>query len=159
MTTYILRDGQGIVDETIQAADLAEARDMARQWAEDGAWDTSSGPVWEDVTIWTVDEDGERDEHVDTVTVQIDPEEFVCSEDEHDWQSPHSIVGGIKENPGVWGNGGGVIITECCMHCGCARVTDTWAQRRDTGEQGLTSVSYERGRFTEALAELAGEDA
>ena len=52
-----------------------------------------------------------------------------CSEDEHDWQRPHHIVGGIKDNPGVWGKGAGVEITECCMHCGDRRVTTTNVQR------------------------------
>lgn len=78
----------------------------------------------------------------DQYTVTREPDECGCSGDEHDWRSPLSVVGGIAENPGVWGNGGGVIITEVCRHCGCYRVTDTWAQRPDNGMQGLTSVEY-----------------
>ena len=34
------------------------------------------------------------------------------------------------------------MITEVCAQCGRYRVTDTWAQCRDTGEQGLRSVTY-----------------
>jgi hypothetical protein len=40
------------------------------------------------------------------------------------------------------GHGGGVIIREVCAHCGKYRVTDTWAQRMDTGAQGLEAVEY-----------------
>ena len=40
------------------------------------------------------------------------------------------------------GHGGGVIIREVCAHCGAYQVTDTWAERSDTGEQGLRSVKY-----------------
>lgn len=85
-----------------------------------------------------------RDSH----KVAIEPAEPACSHGEgHDWQSPVEIVGGIDENPGVRGSGGGVIIDECCMHCGCQRQTDTWAQDRTDGEQGLTSVTYRVGHY------------
>jgi hypothetical protein len=72
----------------------------------------------------------------------VDPEEPDCSAADHDWCSPIEVVGGIDSNPGVWGHGGGVKITEVCRHCGGYRITDTWAQRQDTGEQGLESVEY-----------------
>lgn len=42
------------------------------------------------------------------------------------------------------GHGGGVIAHETCATCGLVRVTDTWAQRRDTGEQGFRAVTYRR---------------
>lgn len=46
-------------------------------------------------------------------------------------KAPHEVVGGLKENPGVRGNGGGIIMTEVCQHCGLYRVTDTWDQSLD----------------------------
>jgi len=77
-------------------------------------------------------------------TIEIEPREPDCEDGQtHDWQSPHEVVGGLEENPGVHGHGGGVVITEICAHCGLYRVTDTWAQDRETGEQGLTSVAYQ----------------
>jgi hypothetical protein len=82
-----------------------------------------------------------------SVRVTINPDAPECSEVEHDWQSPIELVGGIKENPGVWGHQGGVIVHEVCMNCGCGKTTDTWAQDRNSGEQGLTSVEYESGKF------------
>jgi hypothetical protein len=57
------------------------------------------------------------------------------------------LVGGIEENPGVWGHGGGVVINEACVRCGCGRTTDTWAQDPSTGRQGLESVAYEEGAY------------
>lgn len=78
-------------------------------------------------------------------TIDIDPPEPDCvrGRDDHEWASPHDVLGGVAENPGVWGHGGGVVIREVCRHCGAYRETDTWAQDPGTGQQGLTSVSYE----------------
>lgn len=87
----------------------------------------------------------------DSRDITAEPSEPSCTEDAHDWRSPVEIVGGIRENPGVWGHGGGVVIHEVCMHCGCGRTTDTWAQHASTGEQGLTSVSHDPGEYVEAL--------
>lgn len=129
-----------MVSDTLAAA--------AREYVEDGDWgDDRSETSW--VTIyawrrWTLG-DVEIDEERDSFDVEIEPEEPECDgEHEHDWCSPYAVVGGIRENPGVWGHGGGVIIHEICRHCGCLRTTDTWAQNPETGEQGLRAVSYER---------------
>lgn len=79
----------------------------------------------------------------ETHTIEIAPTKPDCADGEsHDWQSPYCVVGGLRENPGVSGHGGGVICTEVCRHCGCYQVTDTWAQNSATGEQGLRSVEY-----------------
>lgn len=94
-----------------------------------------------------LDEAGDLDvdhgEERERITVALDPEEPDCSDDEHDWQSPYGLLGGIKENPGVWGNGGGVVIRQVCARCGRYRITDTWAQNPVSGVQGLESVAYE----------------
>jgi len=42
----------------------------------------------------------------------------------------------------VMGSGGGVCYVETCSLCGARRHVDTWAQNPETGEQGLTSISY-----------------
>lgn len=101
---------------------------------------------WFDVRTWLLglDEDGDEVEVGEAyVTVRIDPDEPRCIEgEEHDWQSPLEVVGGIEENPGVIGHGGGVICKRVCAKCGRYRLTDSWAQRSDTGEQGLDSVEY-----------------
>lgn len=74
--------------------------------------------------------------------------------EDHDWQAPYGIVGGIEDNPGCWGHGGGVVYHEVCMRCGLTRTTDTWAQRPDNGEQGLTAVSYDADKFRAEWAEF-----
>lgn len=83
------------------------------------------------------------DTHLRWETVRVDPPEPECLDGYgHDWRAPYEVVGGFKDNPGVWGSGGGVLIKEVCAHCGMYRLTDTWAQNPDTGEQGLEAVIY-----------------
>lgn len=89
------------------------------------------------------------------VKITLEPDEPDCKDDkDHDWRSPIEIVGGIEENPGVWGHGGGVYITEVCMNCGTEKLTDTWAQDMSDGEQGLDSVSYEIGKYADEILKL-----
>jgi len=145
---WTLRDCESGVTEQQDPCTLMEAREAADSWARGGDYDVES-TIWVDVAI--VSPTGEIEE---TVTIAIDPDEPSCagrreSHREHDWQSPIEIVGGISENPGVWGHGGGVTIREVCMRCGCGRFTDTWAQRPDTGEQGLTSISYTESEYVQ----------
>ena len=122
----------------ISADDIDEALEEARSNVDRSNY-TCEGTIWIDVEVVDI-VTGENG----AATVMLEPEEPDCVDGhDHDWQSPYSVLGGIKDNPGVWGHGGGVIIKECCAHCGAYRVTDTWAQRQDTGEQGLTSVEYE----------------
>lgn len=138
--------GQG-GDKTYRACSLADALDEAIDWARDGDWDTSRGTVH-----CTVEVSCELTGEEDSAHVSIDQDEPDClSGEDHDWQSPYEIVGGCKTNPGVWGNGGGVLITEVCMTCGCAKLTDTWAQDPHTGTQGLTEVTYEPGKYADAI--------
>ena len=96
-----------------------------------------------------VEADTDRDPH----KTEIEPKVPECVDgQEHDWASPHEIVGGIEENPGVWGHGGGIISHSVCLRCGCGRKVDTWAQDPTDGQQGLTSTSYEAGEYSAELA-------
>lgn len=64
-------------------------------------------------------------------------------EEEHDWQSPYSLVGGCESNPGVCGSGHGrTKCTEVCAHCGLYRTIDYGASNPSNGERA-TRVSYE----------------
>lgn len=129
----------------------------AREYVDGGDWGDRDETIWIRVWVWA---DGEDRSDAEPHTITLEAEEPDCTDgQQHDWQSPVEIVGGIKENPGVWGNGGGVKIHECCMHCGCERVTDTWAQNHDTGEQGLTSVRYEPGKYADNVEALHAADA
>lgn len=160
MPTYsaVIDGGNGGTRE-IEAESLREALDQAAAWARDGDWPIDDRTIWVRVEVTATEADEDDYTESGSIRVAIDPEEPECDGGtEHDWQSPVEIVGGIAENPGVWGHGGGVTITECCMHCGCARMTDTWAQDPETGEQGLESVSYEPGRYADEIPRRAERD-
>lgn len=144
MPTYTIRDeGDSF---TFEAINEREAKAIAREWLENGAADLDvESTTWIHGHLTTEGEYGSL-----RVTATIQPPVPKCGAedgDAHDWQSPYELLGGLRENPGVWGHGGGVIVNEVCMRCGCKRTTDTWAQDRETGEQGLTSVTYEEGAF------------
>lgn len=133
--------------------DAESGEEAAAEYVESGDWGERDQTDWVDICAWQeallLVREGDDyaldvvrvndDEH----TVTLEPDEPECTGEDHDWQSPHDLVGGLRCNPGVRGSGGGVVIHEVCVVCGCARITDTWAQRRDTGEQGLTSVRYD----------------
>jgi hypothetical protein len=131
--------------ERFEAANAEDAAETALAIMGTAEFDLSRtvhyhGTLYEIV----VDEDGdEKAERIYNLTYTFDAKEPECTDDEHDWQAPYSVLGGIRENPGVWGHGGGVIIREVCAHCGAYRETDTWAQDPSTGAQGLRSVRYE----------------
>lgn len=138
------------VSEAIEADSREAAEHIAESFWRDGDWDVSTGCVWVEYHLAESDEDGEaKDGTDDRYTITIEQPEPECTDEEsgHDWQSPHSIVGGIESNPGVWGNGGGVIINECCMKCGCQKKTNTWAQNPADGTQGHTVTSYSEGEY------------
>lgn len=161
---------------------MDDAREQAEEWARDGEWgmdEDGAKTMWIDVTITEVL--GERcwpccgspvdgssgvpcdGDHIeanlldeepeeDSITVEIQPPEPDCTDGDHDWQSPQELVGGLDESPGVFGHGGGVIIHEVCMKCGTDRKTDSWAQDSH-GVQGLTSVSYEPGKYEDEVGD------
>lgn len=105
---------------------------------------TAAPGIGVDLLPLTAHTQTERESH----KIAIDPTEPECVDGgDHDWQSPHELVGGCESNPGVWGSGGGVRMQTVCMHCGCARTADTWAQDPTDGEQGLTSTSYEPSKY------------
>jgi hypothetical protein len=94
-----------------------------------------------------------------SIKIALEPDEPECEDGaDHDWQSPVEIVGGCSGSPGVYGHGGGVIITSVCLRCGTERVSDTWAQDSGDGEQGLESVSYEVNKYAEEVAGLVAAD-
>lgn len=134
----------------------------AQDYVDGGDWgDDDDGTQWIRVYTWReavgIDGDGYIvSENVAKArhTITIEPEEPECEDgQDHEWASDHDVVGGAEDNPGVWGHGAGLIYVEHCRRCGCGRHTDTWAQDPATGEQGLTSVRYEPGEFSDAGGE------
>lgn len=132
MTTYRCDDGNAEIE-----IEADSAQDAAQEYVDGGSWGEVESTIW--ITVYVESDDSERE----GITIALDPTEPDCEASEHDWRSPLSLVGGIKENPGVQGHGGGVVIHEVCGYCGSHRHRDTWAQNPETGEQGLDSVSYD----------------
>src|SRR5690606_20836104 len=69
-----------------------------------------------------------------------------CSASEdgaHRWGSPHELVGGIKENPGVWGGPGcSIRSTSVCLHCGLAYM------RRSNSQGCNTEYDHDEERYS-----------
>jgi hypothetical protein len=172
MPVYDIRE-EGYSFASIEADNSKEALDIAvDKYAGAGDYDTSSGTICID---WyaarqcdcVLDEDGDRVytddegdicfcrcfEDCESRTIMIDPDEPPCTSPEHDWQSPYSILGGLKDNPGVWGHGAGFIMKSVCMRCGCGRTIDTWAQNPTNGQQGITCTSYDPNEYAHEVAE------
>lgn len=122
--------------------------DCVNDWSGGTYWSTYRGERrihWWDIEYrkWDMGWSGEIGIGIGA-KVQCDPPEPECSKDgDHYWISPYDLVGGIEENPGVYGHGGDVVITEACAFCSARRHTDTWAQDPSTGEQGLKAVWYD----------------
>lgn len=141
------------------------SEDAAQEYVDGGDWGEGDAPVFIRVVtdeILGYDEDGDEifGEH-ESHTIILDAIEPDCDgEEEHDWQSPLSIVGGCPDNPGVFANtqGPGVMIFEVCMVCGCARITNTGAQNPCDGTQGHHVTSYDPGRWADEVAELRDSD-
>lgn len=130
---WVCDDGNA---EVVIEADTREH--AAQEYVDDGDWGNVDQTIWINVYVHPIEDPEDRSSH----KIAVDPEEPECPEGEHDWIAPYDVVGGCKSNPGVWGSGGGVTIGEVCLHCGCSRHTDTWAQDPSDGTQGLTSVCY-----------------
>lgn len=141
MTTYICTDGNAEIK-----IEADSARDAAQEYVDGGDWGEITETTWIHVYVTA---EGEGEDERERVTITLDPEPPTCAGADHDWVSPHWLLGGLRENPGVTGHGGGVICIEACRHCGARQTTDTWAQDRETGEQGLRSVSYEAEVYAE----------
>lgn len=131
MPLYYCNDGPGQGWVEIEAD---SAREAAQEFIYGGDYPPVAETDWVDVQVVLAAPDGSRPTDADpkTITVAVDPHEPGCPDEAHDWTEIRVI-----------GHGGGVVSTDRCRICGLLRHTDTWAQRRDTGEQGLTAVSYE----------------
>jgi hypothetical protein len=120
--------------------------EAAQEYVKDGDWGEVEKTFWVDVKVWRIGiftEDGGIQQvpiEEESFTIPIDPNKPENCKGE--WRSPYEVLGGLEENPGVWGKGGGVIIKEVCSCCGRYKITDTWAQNSNNGRQGLTSVEY-----------------
>lgn len=128
MQTYIYSDDT--YRESFTAADIETAVAMQTTALRD-AYEASDETYWVHADILD-----DSEEVLESLKVQIDPSVPACTGGTHEWSDAPILP--------VRGHGGGVIITEVCLcdGCGVARITDTWAQDRSTGEQGLRAVRF-----------------
>lgn len=111
---------------------LASALAVAREQACEGSGEIES-TVWCDYDLLDA-----RGELISTHEVEVDPIQPRCADgfrDSHDWRE---VEGSIR------GNGGGITYREECAHCRAQKHVNTWAHRPDNGQQGKTSIRYER---------------
>lgn len=150
---YTISGPDGYSAEVECAEDVLanEVRDQVR--ADSDRPSASDGTYW--IVVDVADPDGRE---VIDLRIAIHPRSPRCVDGtrSHTWTADWDVVGGIRENPGVWGHGGGATITEACACCGCGRHTDTWAQDPVDGTQGLTSYSYVVGEFPDAVDAIVG---
>ncbi len=123
------------VSEVIEAEDNSAAESIATDWIKDGSWD---GKFMADVTIQEIDKQGDDTGDSWGISVEVgeDPEPPDCREDyDHEWVSPVEVVGGMKENPGVWSTGGTTFVTkQVCRHCGVYRKRTDYGSQRNPGQ-------------------------
>ena len=135
MRTYICDDGNAPLE-----IETNTPQEAAEKYVAGGSWGNHSETIW---VVVSVMEKSSSEPNPVWIKVPVDPEEPPCDDPaDHDWQSPHQVVGGLEENPGVFGHGGGAKKITVCAHCGMYRVWDGWATDPEDGEQGLESISY-----------------
>lgn len=134
---YALLDGGEGGAGWFDAEDLDDAWNQAVEWTLDGAWGEGGYVVTLYVRSDETDEDGDPVEERDE-PVEIPQDEELLDEHrrdhersghEHEWESPHSLVGGLQENPGVQSHGGLHISAEYRCACGARRVENVDRQR------------------------------
>lgn len=145
-------------DCEIYYEDAADSKDAADSYVCGGDWGDGAETTWVTVMTWRV---GLRLEGSDIEAIRVGKEDHKIAVDplepdcvdggDHDWQAPYEILGGLKEDPGVWGSGGGICTTRVCMRCGCGKHYDSWAQDPADGEQGLESVRYVEREFADEI--------
>jgi hypothetical protein len=122
--------------DTVEAESADVALEVALANVDPCAYGLATSTRWIDVLA--VAEHDASDSA--SMRIALDPVEPDCEGQEHDWCSPFSVVGGVAENPGMWGHSGGLIIREACANCGHYRVTE--ARDMLTGDQERT-IKYE----------------
>lgn len=138
---YQISDDQ--VSETIEADDMQEAKETAIEIWQNCNW--GEGRAMIDLCVVELDENNNETDSREYVSVKVgeNPSPPACIEDkEHEWRSPYSCVGGIKENPGVWSGGGTIMhYKECCKNCGVYKKETLYGVQRNPGQCDV--VSYE----------------
>ncbi len=138
MAKYEIREDGG-AREIIDAESMDAAMVQARDWAASGSYDSRVM-----VTVWCAalgaDGDYTGEQERDEVEAGPEPEVPECADgNEHEWEAPYEVVGGVKENPGVWSRGGTTMTFHTvCLHCGTHRHETTYGSQRNPGQADQT---------------------
>lgn len=143
------------------------ALDAARAYVDGRDWSVEDSTIWIDVRVAELPRvpDEPSLEHDSRHRIAVDPLPTLCLDEDgrrngdHSWSDDVRLVGGLRENPGVFGWGGGVVIHRICTACGCGEIVNTWATDPATGESGLRSTTYQIDRMNRhEIAELLAGD-
>ena len=108
-------------------------------------WPTESRKTtFLDTELVAKNERGETIEE-EKIEVRFDPPlpcEGDASRGKCRWDNPHELLGGLEENPGVRGHGGGAAIMEVCRTCGSYRETLTHDQDTGSSDEWEKTTRY-----------------
>lgn len=119
------------------------------EWFSSGYYDIGrdNETVVVPLVACAVDTDGKLGEELARKTFTIYRTEPDCIEQKHDWCSPHSVVRGAEEAPGVYDGGdGSITTTEVCRHCAQYRKTTCCTQdhyNAVTGDYNPITFKYD----------------
>ncbi|GIW60275.1 MAG: hypothetical protein KatS3mg087_1341 [Patescibacteria group bacterium] len=137
---YYAEDAFG--GEKVYFPDATSAEEAAQEYADPEIYDPEGEGRTVKVHVWRraigYTKDRRRVTGIfdwDSVIVRIPPDDYKLesrafleagedppSNHQHHWKRPARLVGGLKCNPGVWGNpDGSITITEVCSSCGLMR--------------------------------------
>jgi hypothetical protein len=141
---YQIREDSG-ASEVIDANCLDEALTAAQRWASEGSYDERVT-----VSVYVHELDPETDEpfenwcygdgrnaHGEAMAgPEPEPEITECGEDDedHEWESPVELVGGCRENPGVFSSGTRFDYRMVCSKCGMYKHSWDVGSQRNPGE-------------------------
>lgn len=137
MKRYEIREDSG-ASKIITASSLDEALEIACDWVAGGEYDER---VMVSVYVDEIDENGDvvPGEHAsDEVAVGPfpKPESTECGDgdEDHDWVRPLDVVGGCRENPGVFSDGGtSMKFYSICSKCGIYKIERHSGSQRNPG--------------------------
>jgi hypothetical protein len=155
MNTYIVCDRESGTTEEIQAPSIEQAIEIGTKWMLEGDWGVPEKIVKDLELSFSVTPviDGEEGDCVDATVYYSDPIPECtssCPEEGpddggHNWQRPHSIVGGLEDNPGIWSCGGtSMEYKSVCIRCG-ATMVEKEPGNQNRNEQYTTIEIYSSG--------------
>jgi len=127
--------------EEIESDDMDSAKEEAEELWKGGDWDEKCRIS---VRIQEIDWDDNDVGDPEWIAVECgeDPASPDCDEDDHEWETPHAVVGGLDSNPGCWSTGGtSMKFKSVCKHCGIYRIEHHTGAQYNPGE--VDTVEYE----------------